>query len=285
MHRHQAMVQAANRSTHYLLFTLLLTPHSSLLTLTIGLSSIPNNHSSNSNSFQKPIASHILKMQSTATKQRIKESDIKQATLQAISVIQTTIQCGIAQVCFSRNLFPASFFRQVEINATDNGSQNVDRIVVFDLDSDSAGSAMASLQTTSQLEEERKRGSGSKSESESGINHQSQEAETNLSLFSPLTCSFDETMSVHTHHMNSQLKGSREQRRNSDKSRCSGNDYLKAEIRLLLHWVQGLLDILHDNDGRNSLMRVIFGICKPGASNDGGIVGDKVLESFAVSYS
>ena len=231
------------------------------------------------------------KMQSTATKKRTK-SDIKlaqdQATLQAISVIQTTIQCGIAQVCFSRNLFPTSFFRHMDMsargngignsnsNSNGNGSQNGDCIVVFDLDQDSVGS-------TSQRSQggggEGSSGSGS-SETGALLDHSQ---ESNLPLFSPLTCEFNDTLSVYTHG-NSQLQHHREKNRR-DTELYTGDAFMKAEVRLLLHWVQGLWDILHDSDRRNSLVRVIFGICKPGKDSDSSsVAGDRVLESFAVSH-
>lgn len=222
------------------------------------------------------------------TKQRTR-SDIKiaqeQATLKTISVIQTTIQCGIAQVCFSRNLFPTSFFRHVDIGIGANGSQNGDSIVVFDLDdpeSHSHTQAHSGGEIFLHGQENSSSGSGSEG-SRSGPGPESMEKdsqESNLPFLSPLTSDFNYPASG---NMNSQLQ--------MGTGACSGTDVfssdaiMKAEVRLLLHWVRGLWDILSDDVRRSSLMRVVFGICKPGGQGKDGTVGDRVLESFAVSQS
>jgi len=227
------------------------------------------------------------------TKQRTR-SDIKlaqeQATLQTISVFQTTIQCGIAQVCFSRNLFPTSFFRHVDIGIGANGSQNGDSIVVFDLDDPDPDSHSHSNSQAHSAEENFLRNSGNSSESGSGSRSrpgpesmEQDSQESNFPFLSPLTSDFNYTASG---DMNSQLQIGTGACADTDTDGCSSDAIMKAEVRLLLHWVRGLWDILRDDDRRSSLMRVVFGICKPGGGEGKeDTVGDRVLESFAVSQA
>ena len=218
------------------------------------------------------------------TKQRTR-SDIKlaqeQATLQVISVIQTTIQCGIAQVCFSRNLFPTSFFRHVDIGIGANGSQNGDSIVIFDLDDPDSHSHSSGEIFSHSQSQGNSSSSGSRSGSRSGPESMGKDSqESNLPFLSPLTSDFNYTASG---NMNSQLQIGTGACTDTDV--CSSDAIMKAEVRLLLHWVRGLWDILSDDDRRSSLMRVVFGICKPGGERKEGTVGDRVLESFAVSLA
>ena len=78
---------------------------------------------------------------------------------------------------------------------------------------------------------------------------------------SPLTSDFDESKLNRHGHGHGPGPG---HDHDHDHGRENNNAIMKAEVRLLLRWIQGLYDILVDGSQRALLTRVIFGICRPG---------------------
>ena len=182
--------------------------------------------------------------------------------LQATSVIQNTISCGIAQICHSRNLFPPSFFRNVNVDRDGKGGGGGTSVVVFDLDDDGHGHGhgdddMEELVAMSALTSE--------FDEQSHANGANTNANTNVNA-------------GHHHHHNGSVDSAA---------------IMKAEVRLLQHWIHGLFDLLQkDNQTETCLLRVVFGICRhaeEGNTNNNddddedGDGGDELIESFVVS--
>lgn len=135
------------------------------------------------------------------------------------------------------------------------------------------------------------------------------------STLSPLTCDFDESNIKGDHSVNGN-KGNCSPTITLDRSlhQCNSihqdtdsqsidsegnNAVMKAEVRLLLHWINGLYEILSDDRQRPFLKKIIFGICRSrsrlredeGCKHCNGISDrrskkcedDEVIESFSVS--
>ena len=210
---------------------------------------------------------------------------------QAFSVIQNTIEYGIAQICHSRGVFPPSFFRSLDVG--DSGSSvtgNGDRVVMFDLDHlDANADAAVDASKDSEISsngDNLSRGielSPLTSDFEEGL--QSQSAASTSASASAFTNDYDKN---HNH-------GQDHDRTVKMKMKMA---IMRAEVRLLQHWMGGLHELFLDERQRGLLSRVVFGICTSGTDRDndddhdhdhdnGGIGGrnekDELLESYAVS--
>lgn len=137
------------------------------------------------------------------------------------------------------------------------------------------------------------------------------------STLSPLTCDFDESNIKGDHSVNGN-KGNCSPTITLDRSlhQCNSihqdtdsqsidsegnNAVMKAEVRLLLHWINGLYEILSDDRQRPFLKKIIFGICRSrsrlredeGCKHCNGISDrrskkcedDEVIESFSFDLS
>ena len=221
-------------------------------------------------------------------------------------MIQNTIEYGIAQICHSRGVFPPSFFRSLDVgdsgSVTGNGNGNGDRVVMFDLDHLDANA-----------DEDAAVDASEDSESSSNGDNLSRDVE-----LSPLTSDFEEGLQSQSAASASAFTNDDDKNHNHGQDHGQNHDrtvkmkmaIMRAEVRLLQHWMGGLHELFLDERQRGLLSRVVFGICTSGSDNDhdndndndndndhdhdhdhdhdnGGIGGrnekDELLESYAVS--
>ena len=229
-------------------------------------------------------------------------------------MIQNTIEYGIAQICHSRGVFPPSFFRSLDVgdsgsvtgnsSGNGNGNGNGDRVVMFDLDHLDANA-----------DEDADAAVDASEDSESSSNGDNLSRGIELS---PLTSDFEEGLQSQSAASTSASASASAFTNDYDKNHNHGQDQdhdrtvkmkmaiMRAEVRLLQHWMGGLHELFLDERQRGLLSRVVFGICTSGSDRDndhdndndndsdndhdndnGGIGGrnekDELLESYAVS--
>jgi hypothetical protein len=224
----------------------------------------------------------------TATRHRIGTST-EQQTLQAIAVIQNTIECGIAHICHSRKLFPDSCFRFLNVKDDRGGGGVCGTAVVFGLEhSQDADETHFADECSAANDGKDHRSYHDFVEANNSIDNKSentQNLETSTSI-SPLTSDFDELNAKESGVCHNAIQNSNRFFRQDQRDMQCDNEkehaIMKAEIRLLIHWI-------HDRQ-RTLLKRVVFGICKNGDGNrslkksNEKKQEDDLVESFTVSY-
>ena len=183
-----------------------------------------------------PIISHLMKAASTKT--RVKQSVTQeQATAQAVGFLHNTIQHGLATICHSRNIFPDSYFH----NATT--SQNETNFAIFRNDVDSLKSCSDSCNQRS---------------SQDSIEKLHPTENPDLPLLSPLTqFDFTQTQAYSTNeNENFDIQVTSIHHELTERQHA----VMKAELKLLRHWLDGLYDILKQDESRSNLERIIFAI-------------------------
>ncbi|GFH49861.1 hypothetical protein CTEN210_06337 [Chaetoceros tenuissimus] len=174
-------------------------------------------------------------MKAASTKTRVRQSVTQeQATAQAIGFLHNTIQHGLATICHSRNIFPESYFHNA---AT---SQNETDFAIFRNDVDSLKSC----------------NDGNQGSSQDSIEKLHPTENPDLPLLSPLTqFDFTQTQACSTNeHDNTQDTSIHHELTERQHA------VMKAELKLLRHWLDGLYDVLKQDESRSNLERIIFAI-------------------------
>lgn len=175
-------------------------------------------------------------MKAASTKTRVKQSVTQeQATAQAIGFIHNTIQHGLATICHSRNIFPDSYFH----NATT--SHNETSFVVFENDVDNLKSC---------------NDSSNQGSSQDSLEKLHPTENPDLPLLSPLT-QFDFTQTqACSANVNNDAQVTSVNHELTERQHA----VMKAELKLLRHWLDGLYDVLKQDESRSNLERIIFAI-------------------------